>query len=333
MKKQTFRIAGLLVVIAMLFSFAACGAAPTEPNIVYVSMVYADGNAPVVTPTPQNPVVTPTAAPAPQAPVETPTQGGETPTEAPTQGGETPTEAPSQGGETPTEAPQGGLLSTPADILARYTLVMDKAKTDAPAYTKFEYQSLPDNATDRVVNSGGGAVNTILNLAGNFFKSEDKATPEVTEKGTNMRWFPIFKNTKGCLLTDVSAIKSATCTQDGSNWKIVITLNDELNPEPTAEGTNSPVSNVGAMFGPLSRAEIDKTITENGAVKAVVKNPEYNLTYHDCTATIVFNPETNQLVNLEQVMVVSIALKAKVIVNVDVVQNLYSHYKAYDFAY
>jgi hypothetical protein len=121
-----------------------------------------------------------------------------------------------------------------------------------------------------------------------------------------MRWFPVYKCEKGCYLTDVNAIKSYKYEDLGNNQaKITIVLNDEKNPEPMAEGASTSPSNTGAMFSPLAKADIDNTIN-GGAVSAVIKNVTFSLTYHDCTAIIVYNTKTNELVSLEQYMNVAI---------------------------
>ncbi len=196
-----------------------------------------------------------------------------------------------------------------AAILAAYTEVMNYAKTAKPAYTKVEYQVLPKDKR----NIDSGIVNTLLGLASSFMTTEEDAKndPEVNEKGSNMRWFPVYKCDKGCLLTDVSAVKSANCEKlSNGNFKITMVLNSEDNPEPYNENTKKCTSNVGKVFGPLAKAEIDAEIK---GIK-VIRTAEYALNYYDCKAVLVYNPATKQIVTLDQYMYTLInIIKGKVL--------------------
>lgn len=224
------------------------------------------------------------------------------------------TQAPS----TTAAAQENALPSTPAEILARYTLVMDKAKADGPAHKKVEYQAIPEDK----VNFEGGVFNKILPLASLFFTTEEdaRANPELREKGGDMYWFPIYKVQKGCLLTDVSKIKDAKCEKlpDG-NVKITLVLNDELNPEPPAEGATSCDNAVGSVFTPIMMADVHNTLKNDAAVKFVVKDVDFELTYYDCTAELVFNPETNEIVSLDQYMHILINIKSGKVVGMNAV--------------
>lgn len=199
---------------------------------------------------------------------------------------------------------------TDKEVLEIYTTLMNKAKKDKPGYKKVEYQELPDDEQNRVITEGSGLIGTLLGLVDklDLMTSEADATanPEIVEKGGDMRWFPIYKCEKGCYLTDVSAIES-TSYKDLGNGKarITIELKDEANPEPMAEGATSSPSKTGAMFSPLSKADIDNTIN-GGVVQAVIKDVTYNLTYHDCKAVVEYDTKTNEIIKLEQYMNVAI---------------------------
>ena len=200
---------------------------------------------------------------------------------------------------------------TDKEVLEIYTKIMNKAKADKPGYKKVEYQELPGDAANRQISKGANFVDTLLNLVTNTLdllttKEEAEASPEIVEKGGDMRWFPVYKCEKGCYLTDVNAIES-TKYEDLGNGKarITIELKDEANPEPMAEGASTSPSNTGAMFSPLSKADIDNTIN-GGVVQAVIKDVTYNLTYHDCKAVVEYDTKTNEIIKLEQYMNVAI---------------------------
>lgn len=227
------------------------------------------------------------------------------------------TQAPS-GNTDATQAPSGNggstataQTKTDAEVLEIYTTLMNKAKADKPGYKKVEYQELPGDAQNRQISKGEGLVGTLLTLVTDTLdllttKEQAEADPEIVEKGGDMRWFPVYKCEKGCYLTDVNAIES-TKYEDLGNGKarITIVLKDESNPEPMAEGASSSPSYTGAMFSPLSKADIDNTIN-GGVVQAVIKNVTYSLVYHDCKAVVEYDTNTNQIIRLEQYMNVAI---------------------------
>ena len=229
---------------------------------------------------------------------------------------------------------------TDKEVLEIYTKLMNKAKADKPGYKKVEYQELPSDAQNRVISKGEGLVGVLLNLVDSLelMKSKEaaEADPEIVEKGSDMRWFPVYKCEKGCYLTDVSAIES-TKYEDLGNGKarITIELKDEANPEPMAEGASTSPSKTGAMFSPLSKADIDNTIN-GGAVSKVIKNVTYNLTYHDCKAIVEYDTKTNEIIKLEQYMNVAIQGGGNVILMGDIQidkQELFNTMIITDFKY
>ena len=212
-------------------------------------------------------------------------------------------------------APQGQTKSA-KECLEIYTRVMNKAKAEKPGYTKVEYQELPSDAENRVISKGSGLVGTLLSLVdslGIMTSPEDaKADPEVNDKGSEMRWFPVYKCEKGCYLTDPNAIQDYKYEDlGGGKARVTLVLKSEKNPEPMAEGATTSPSNTGAMFSPLARADIDNTIN-GGAVQAVIKNVTYDLTYHDCKAVIEYDTKTDRLIKVEQYMNVSISGGGKI---------------------
>ena len=253
-----------------------------------------------------------------------------------------PTNNGSSNNETTAPANNGGSTAakkTDKEVLDIYTTLMNKAKKDKPGYKKVEYQELPSDAQNRVITEGSNLVGTLLDLVDQLdlltTKEAAEADPEIVEKGGDMRWFPVYKCEKGCYLTDVSAIES-TSYEDLGNGKarITIELKDEQNPEPMAEGATSAPSKVGAMFSPLSKADIDNTLN-GGVVSAVVKDITYSLTYHDCKAIVEYDTKTNEIIKLEQYMDVAIKANAKVIlskINIEK-QELFNTMIITDFKY
>ena len=209
---------------------------------------------------------------------------------------------------TPTEATDDSTLpQSNEEILAKYSEVLNNAKASKPAFKKVEWQAIPEEKAQ----FEGAVFGKILPLASNFFKTEEdaKASPEFMEKGGTMEWFPIYHNEKGCMLTDTSVIENATCTElpDG-NVKIVIELKDEVNSEPPKSAPTCD-SYVGSMFTPIEMAEVRTTLTTDPTIKFIIKDVDFELTYYDCVAELTFNPETNQIVELDQFMHIDINIK------------------------
>lgn len=196
---------------------------------------------------------------------------------------------------------QPALPSTKAEILELYTEAMNKAKSGKPAYHKVEYQEITEK------NFDGKAVNTVLSLASKFMTTPEKATknPEIHEKGADTTYFPVYEGSAGCLIAPEKAeeaIESASCKELGDgNYEIVITLNEETDPEPLE-------SYHGQMFSPISRKVIDGELEK----LSVVKTEYYSILYHDCTATLVVNPETLEIVSLYQRMYCLITAKGAI---------------------
>lgn len=232
---------------------------------------------------------------------ETETAAAESTTAAETKPGET-TTAPAKTTAAAAKKPTGT-----KEILAAYTAVVNQVKKDAPAFKKTEYQELPTEG--RKVSEGAGLVNAALKLAGNFMTTKEDCEVQDTEKGSDMHRWPLSNSSKGCLLTNTAAVKSATCseTKDGY-YVITMTFQSEMNPEPVkdASETKAP-SNHGGVFDPVSKKEIDDTLTGNKIITIAVRDITYSLKYHDCEVKLTYDPKTNRVINFAQTTHVSIS--------------------------
>ena len=196
---------------------------------------------------------------------------------------------------------------TAEEVLAKYTEVMDAFKKNVSEgkvsqYNKKEFQTLADDYDLGTVG------NLVLPIAQNLMTSEDEAEEQTR---TDYEQIPVTNNIKGCLLTDASAIKSASMTESGGKTTIVIVLNDEKGAYPAEDNATSCGSIVGSVFNPLDQEEIDNIVAEFSAVVTVNK---FELTCKDCTATLVFNTETGEVESLEQIMNYYIDVDAKAVV-------------------
>lgn len=239
-----------------------------------------------------------------------------------------------------TAAPVDKKPGTKAEILAAYTAAMNKAKTDKPAFKRAEFQELPSGKDYRNITGGKFVIDPLLGFAGAFMTKEDKArkNPHVNNKGENMWAFPVKDAPKGCLLTDVNAIKDAKCVNsdkdgkanpNGDYYKITIVLKDEKNPEHYISGNTAP-SNTGAMFMPLSKSDVDPELEKISAIK----DAKYDMNYYNCTSTLVYNPKTMHVVSVDQVLYNKLEMSGKVLgLSASGWQVLIMHYQIFDVVY
>ena len=243
----------------------------------------------------------PAQAPAVQAPSAAPqtTAPAAPATAAPAAQGE---EKPS--GEA--SASSGALPQTTEEIVKKYCDVLNKMKQDQPGYTKKEYQALPEE-----YRQFSNVVNSLLKFGESYMTKEDSENAIVTsQKGEVFTGddgvsqprinheLPICNTDKGCVLTDCSGVKEATCTENADGTVTLrFVLNDEVNPEPTPASTGVPVSFHGAVMMPASRADIMTEIEKVEKLAGATCN-NFTLTYRDCSFECKYNPSNDQVVSI-----------------------------------
>lgn len=216
-----------------------------------------------------------------------------------------------------------GDASDPAAVLAKYTEVMNNSKKAVKTFNKKEWQELPS------VDLGNSMVTSIAQpIIDKYMTPEADAEEQSHDKPDQ---FPVIHATAGCLLTDASAIKSASMKDNGDGTgTITLVLNDEEGPEPCAEGATSAPSNTGAVFSPISKKSINDELAKISAIKV----NSFDLNYHDCTSTITYNTSTNQVTDVNQVMNISIKANVKVtIATVDASGELIDTVHIYNITY
>ena len=289
-------------IIAAIFSVIICVVAYFMVSGDIGVTVKVEG-APAVNQTVETPTTQPTTQPSTQAPTEAPTQGSEEKPDA---------EKPSA--EAPKE--EGGIPQGNEAILKKYTQLMDDAKAKQVGYNKVEYQAIPEEKANL-----GGILDKIMPVASTFFVDEEtaRANPENFPKGGDMKWFPLYETSKGCVLTDLSKIEKATSEKlaDG-NVKLTIELVDEMNPEPIDAGATTCSNHIGAMFNPIRRRDVDDVLQNNFAVKMLIKDLDFDLKYYDCTAELIYNPETDQIVSGDLYMHILIIINSGKVAGSDV---------------
>lgn len=195
------------------------------------------------------------------------------------------------------------------EIIDQYTLLVDKFKKEKPAYTKKEYQALPEE-----YRNFSDVINKFLGIASNYMVTEEQAEELIREKGAAeiLTDVPIHNSEKGCALTDYNAVEWAKCEDLGDGtYKITFSLKEEINAEPTPADTLVPPSAHGAVMQPVAfkdiKAEVDKVV---GAIPGVTLNG-FDLTYRDCVFGCVYDPKTDQVKSITHNIVIDIMADAE----------------------
>lgn len=186
-------------------------------------------------------------------------------------------------------------------VLALYRSAMNDVKNNCPGFKKTENQTTSD------VSGGSGKTqiaNSILNIVGQSILADDNGTVTVTRGDSNSvkSLFPLYGETEGCTLTSTSIIKSAECWTNGEDYRIVIRLNDILNP-----GQDSEMSKI---LKPADFEGIKNGISEY-LVVLDYSQFQFDMNYTGCEIICVIDRNTSRMTELTQKSV------AKVDININ----------------
>lgn len=286
--KKIDKITALLVVIAIAFAYLLL---PTEIGV----NVKVEGSVPAVQSV--SPTTEPSAQPA--APITTQPSEKEESTK------------PSEENKTQ-DSKESDKPESVKEIIDQYTILVDKFKKEKPAYTKKEFQALPEE-----YRNFGTAINTVLKLASGYMVTEEEAEELVRAKGAEeiLNDVPVHNSEKGCVLTNYDAVEWAKCEDLGDGtYKISFSLKEELNAEPTPADTLLPPSAHGAVMQPMSikdiKAEVDKV---TGSIPGITVN-RFDLIYHECVFSCVYKPQTDEVVSITHNIVIDITANAELFV-------------------
>ena len=303
MKKNAFRVLALALAAVMLIACASCTQTilvrfvDKDGNDIQLPAIAAGGSssaqpaAPAADTQPAAPAADTTAAPAADAQPAADSGADAAPAAEPA-------------------AADASALPADGDkeaILTYYTNLVNTMKAAKPAYKKVEWQELPEQ-----YRNFGTVGNVLMKVADSIMTSKEKAEadPSIHNQGDDPNNIPIYDNVKGCLLTDASKIKTASCKDNGDGTATIsITLVDEDSPMPAEAGAETAPSATGAMFAPMSQAGIDDIISK---FSAVAKVNTFELKYTDCTVTITFNKDTQKITHATYLMNADITADAKV---------------------
>lgn len=198
------------------------------------------------------------------------------------------------------------LAMSSQDVIEFYRRAMNDVKVRAPGYTRNEYQEISDVAAG---NGDVQLINRILNLVGTELlkdSGDEEATIQIIPHDdiAVRETFPLYNKDVGCELTDMSIIKSATCFSDGQSYKIIITFDDQLNPD-------HEYSSFAQIMTPIDRDALSDPIEEY-LVVLDFNSYKFDINYTNCEITCVIDKETSRMTSL----------KHKMIMDVEIVMNL-----------
>jgi len=191
--------------------------------------------------------------------------------------------------------------STPAEVLAAYTEVMNKAKKDVKSMRKLEYQILDKNQMKfemDVVNTPGFLdwLNDNLMTTREKGLQQDQYTRGVTDMTEHL---PVMHTPLGCMVKDPGVFTRAVARElPNGNIELTLVMKPENNPEPAQKGASTSPSITGQMFNPLSKAGVDDLLYK--ARFFITTKLDFSLRYFDCKSVLVYDPATMQAVSLRQ---------------------------------
>ncbi len=282
MKKLT----ALLLVLVLAFAFAACGGKTEQETTIQTETTVADET---------------TAVNATAITDETATTAETTTQEVTSALDETTAEVASTTSTETTTADAAKLPETKEEILKAYTDVVNKVKVDMPGYTNNDWQTVSN------VDMGKLMYSTLNTAAKSFLETKEESEPGHHSSGSHAKWFAMPTTEAGgkvgCVLTDTSKIQSAKCVKDGDYYKITITLKEEKDPVRNMDNPTSVSSWHGKMFDVIDITQV---------VDYAKKLPGVNADNAYCnfvgTATLKYNPVTNECYSLDHVIDVRVFL-------------------------
>ena len=327
MKKNVLRVLALVLVAGMLCSFASCA------QEIRIRFVDKDGNdvnigglvggyQPVGGDEQQNnQQTTPPAQEQTNPPAQEQTTAapqGEATTAAPQ--GEATTAAPQ--GEATTAAPQGNKMpATTQEITDFYKKGVDDIKAGKAGYIKKEWQNVD------AVNIGGSLVNSaVTSVLGSFMTTEDEAGEQDCAKGSDEAKNRIAAWT----LTDLSQVASATCVQDGSNYKITIIMKDEDTPKKQGSVLGQVTSSL------LYWEDIENTLTTDPTVTKILTGfSGIHVIYKGYKIEAVMTPD-GKFVSIDHTADVDIIIGEAKIIGISIKDksgHMWNYCKFYNFKY
>ena len=191
------------------------------------------------------------------------------------------------------------------DVLEFYTRAVNDVKLRAPGYIKTEYQDLSNvmagsrefQLADRILNL---VATELLKNSGDDNGQNGTIQVLAHDDIAVRNTFPLFGKDYGCLLENMNIIRSAVCYANDSSYKIVIQLDDCLNPEPDN-------SDFGLIMTPISRDKLSSPIEEY-LVVLDMNQYQFDINYTGSEITCIIDKQSARMTNLTHKMVMDISI-------------------------
>jgi len=135
--------------------------------------------------------------------------------------------------------------------------------------------------------------------AKSFLEPKEDSTADTHAAGGHPKWFalPTDSLKEGCVLTDTSKIESASCVKSGDYYVITITLVQEKDPYMDKGNPKGVTSWHGRMFDVIDITEVYDYLKKVPGVNADNAYCKFK-----GTATLKYNPVTNECVSLDHII-------------------------------
>ena len=283
MKRKLYLTATLLLLFAFLLPLAACGGKNNEPELANTEGAKLLTEVETLEKT-TDPVEESVTEPREAASVTAPGEGIAVTTEA--------------GAAAETTA-GSAVPSTPAEVLAAYAEVMNKAKKDTKYMRKLEYQFLDKDQMmfelDLINNP------SVLNwINDNLMTTREKGLQQdqyINGVTDMIEYLPVMHTSLGCMVKDPGVFSKAMAKRlSNGSIELTLVMKPEDNPEPAQPGATTSPSVTGQMFDPLSKAGIDDLLYK--ARFFITTEPVFSTRFYDCKAVLVYDPDTMRAVLL-----------------------------------
>ena len=196
----------------------------------------------------------------------------------------------------------GPLPRSKADVLQMYKEAADLVKLRCPGFVC----TIENHAANfRSAARENGLFDAVQSILMENDQSADTVT--TVQKGDDLAcrtYFPVFHTDYGCLLSDHSIVKGATCYADGSSYNILILFEEQIDPDP-----------VNSAFAQIMTPFTDSALLQslNAYLPALnSSNTQATLRYYNCEIRCTLDSETGEMVSLSHKMIADVELQVAV---------------------
>lgn len=215
---------------------------------------------------------------------------------------------------TQSSAPSTGAPAATEEIVNLFNEAINKVKTDATKVTKnYEHRKYDD--VNSVVPS---ALSSLAKTMMDKYMGDDTEPIEYATKEDIIANYQV-PGESYCSQLTAADVTSATCTDNGTEYEIVLNIAENVNP---VQG-----SGIGAVCDIISSEQV----TSNEMVSSILK--EFTITYSGCIVKCKIDKATNRVTWANYLTPLTIDAKASIVVATVDAKVILSFEKDYTIAY